>query len=61
MDGYLQNKTNSIIRLNASMFRPHYQFPKYLSLIGPVVILIFAVLININRFFEYKTEVGVVV
>ena len=43
------------------MFRPHYQFPKYLSLIGPVVILIFAVLININRFFEYKTEVTTVV
>ena len=43
------------------MFRPHYQFPKYLSLAGPAVILIFAVLININRFFEYKTEVTTVV
>ena len=37
--------------------RPHYQFPRHTATMISVSILVFSILVNINRFFEYRSEV----
>ena len=43
--------------LTCSPPRPHYQFPRNISLIVSVIIIILSVIFNFNRLFEYETKV----
>ena len=36
--------------------RPHYQFPRHTATGIALAILIFSILVNVNKFFEYRTE-----
>ena len=39
--------------------RPHYQFPRHTATMISISILVFSIMVNVNRFFEYRAEVGV--